>query len=199
MSEPIIHYFFVQSPWSFFGFRRVVDIAKKHGVEIIHKPCRAADVWEHGGGVPLAKRPKPRQEYRLVELKRWSDYLGIPINMHPTHFPVDETLAARTIIAVQDDGKDVSALTETLMGDIWLRERDVSLPATLREALISSGLSTEYLEHADLPEIAKIYDENCQSARDRNIFGVPTYFIGNEMFWGQDRLDFVERTLQQNP
>ena len=195
MSEPIIHYFFVQSPWSFFGFRRAVEIAKKHGTTIIHKPCRAADIWEHGGGVPLAKRPKPRQDYRLVELKRWSDFLGIPINLHPKYFPVDEALAARTIIAVQDDGKDAAQLTETLMGDIWLRERNVADPAIIREALISSGLSPEYLENADLPEIAKIYDGNSQSARDHNIFGVPTYFVGTEMFWGQDRLDFVDRAL----
>ncbi|MBX2831626.1 MAG: 2-hydroxychromene-2-carboxylate isomerase [Rhodospirillales bacterium] len=195
MPEPIIHYFFVQSPWSFFGFRRVVEIAKKHGVGIVHKPCRAGDVWEHGGGVPLAKRPKPRQDYRLVELKRWSEHLGIPINLQPKYFPIDETLAARTIIAVQKDEQDVTKLTETLMGDIWLRDRDVTDPQTIREALISSGLSTEYLEDADLPEIAKIYDANCQSARDQNIFGVPTYFIGNEMFWGQDRLDFVDRAL----
>lgn len=195
MSEPIIHYFFVQSPWAFFGFRRAVDIAKKHGVPIIHKPCRAADVWEHGGGVPLAKRPKPRQDYRLVEMRRWADHLNIPINLHPAHFPVDETLAARTIIAVQDDGKDAADLIETLMGDIWLRERDITNPNTVREALTSNGLSSEYLENADLPEIANIYDGNCQSARERNIFGVPTYFVGNEMFWGQDRLDFVDRAL----
>ncbi|WP_033067567.1 2-hydroxychromene-2-carboxylate isomerase [Thalassospira australica] len=195
MSEPIIHYFFVQSPWAFFGFRRAVDIAKKHSVPIIHKPCRAADVWEHGGGVPLAKRPKPRQDYRLVEMRRWADHLNIPINLHPAHFPVDETLAARTIIAVQDDGKDAADLIETLMGDIWLRERDITNPNTVREALTSNGLSSEYLENADLPEIANIYDGNCQSARERNIFGVPTYFVGNEMFWGQDRLDFVDRAL----
>lgn len=196
MSEPIIHYFFVQSPWSFFGFRRAVEIAQKHGVAIIHKPCRAADVWEHGGGVPLAKRPKPRQDYRLVELKRWSAFLDIPVNLQPTYFPVDETLAARTIIAVQEDGKDVAQLTETLMGDIWLRDRNITDPSIVREALISSGLSPEYLKNADLPEIAAIYDGNCQSARDHNIFGVPTYFVGNEMFWGQDRLDFVDRALE---
>ncbi|MEQ8284823.1 2-hydroxychromene-2-carboxylate isomerase [Thalassospira sp.] len=195
MSALIIHYFFVQSPWSFFGFRRAVEIAKKHGVDIIHKPCRAGDVWEHGGGVPLAKRPKPRQDYRLVELKRWSEHLGIPINLQPKYFPIDETLAARTIIAVQEDGQDVTKLTETLMGDIWLRERDVTDPKIIREALASSGLSTEYLEDADLPGTAKIYDDNCQSARDQNIFGVPTYFVGSEMFWGQDRLDFVDRAL----
>ncbi len=195
MSAPIIHYFFVQSPWSFFGFRRAVEIAKKHGVDIIHKPCRAGDVWEHGGGVPLAKRPKPRQDYRLVELKRWSEHLGIPINLQPKYFPIDETLAARIIIAVQEDGQDVTKLTETLMGDIWLRERDVTDPKIIREALASSGLSIEYLEDADLPGTAKIYDDNCQSARDQNIFGVPTYFVGSEMFWGQDRLDFVDRAL----
>ena len=103
MSTPIIHYFFVQSPWSFFGFNRVVEIARKHDTPIIHKPCRAADVWQHGGGVPLAQRPKPRQEYRMVEMKRWANFLNIPVNLTPAAFPVDETLAARTIIAVQDE------------------------------------------------------------------------------------------------
>ncbi|PKR57035.1 2-hydroxychromene-2-carboxylate isomerase [Thalassospira lohafexi] len=195
MPDPIIHYFFVQSPWSFFGFRRAVEIAQKHGVEIIHKPCRAADVWEHGGGVPLAKRPKARQEYRMAELKRWSAHLGIPINPQPKFFPVDETLAARTIIAVQDDGKDASALIETLMGDVWLHERDIAEPQTVRDALIKCDLSAEYLENADLPAIAGIYDANCQAARDHNIFGVPSYVVGSDLFWGQDRLDFVDRAL----
>lgn len=196
LSGPIIHYFFVQSPWSFFGFRRAVDIAKKNGVEIIHKPCRAADVWQHGGGVPVSKRPKPRQDYRLVELKRWSKHLKIPIHLHPAHFPIDETYAARTIIAVQEDGKDVTGLTDTLMGDVWLRERDISDPNTVREALVSNHLSVEYLEYADMPHTAQIYDENCQSARERNVFGVPTYFVGDEMFWGQDRLAFVDMALR---
>ncbi|MCC9625531.1 2-hydroxychromene-2-carboxylate isomerase [Thalassospira sp. MA62] len=195
MSEPIIHYFFVQSPWSFFGFRRLVDLAAKAGVDVIHKPCRPADVWKHGGGLPLKQRPQARQDYRFVELKRWSKFLGIEINLEPRFFPVDETLAARTIIAVQHDGKNVDTLTETLMTDVWVRERDIADAQTVRDALTASGLSSEYIESADLPEMAAIYDQNCQSARDRNIFGVPTYFVGDEMFWGQDRLGFVGRAL----
>ncbi|WP_417811693.1 2-hydroxychromene-2-carboxylate isomerase [Thalassospira alkalitolerans] len=197
MSTPIIHYFFVQSPWAFFGFRRATEIARKHNTPIIHKPVRSADVWQHGGGVPLAKRPIPRQEYRLVELKRWSDFLGIPINFQPAHFPVDETLAARTIIAVQEDGKNPAGLIETLMGDIWLRERDITAPQTVREALISNNLSGEYLDHADYPAIAKIYETNSEAAKTDNIFGVPTYFVNGEMFWGQDRLEFVNRALSK--
>ncbi len=195
MSTPIIHYFFVQSPWSFFGFRRVVEIARKHNTPIIHKPCRAADVWQHGGGVPLAQRPKPRQEYRMVEMKRWADFLNIPINLQPASFPVDETLAARTIIAVQDEGKDPAGLIETLMGDIWLRGRNIAEPQVVREALTGNGLSGEYLEHADYPSVANIYDANCEAAKADNIFGVPTYFANGEMFWGQDRLDFLDRAL----
>ena len=131
----------------------------------------------------------------MVEMKRWADFLNIPINLQPASFPVDETLAARTIIAVQDEGKDPAGLIETLMGDIWLRGRNIAEPQVVREALTGNGLSGEYLEHADYPSVANIYDANCEAAKADNIFGVPTYFANGEMFWGQDRLDFLDRAL----
>ncbi|MDP2700087.1 2-hydroxychromene-2-carboxylate isomerase [Thalassospira sp.] len=197
MTNPIIHYFFVQSPWSYFGFRRAVDIAARHGVKILHKPVRAAEIWKHGGGVPLAQRPKPRQEYRLLELARWRDLLGLPLNLQPASFPVDETLAAKTIIAVLQDGGNADLLIETLMGDIWARERNIADPAIIREALSASHLDTGYLDQASNDDIDAVYTANTEAAKADNIFGVPTYFANGEMFWGQDRLDFVDRALMQ--
>lgn len=195
MTAPITHYFFVQSPWSFFGLRRLVDIAKRHGVTIDHKPVQASEIWKHGGGVPLKQRPLPRQQYRTVEMKRWRDYLDMPVHLEPKFFPVDESLAARTIIAAQLDGQNVDDLIETLMGDIWLRERNAADPETIAGALKTSGLSEDYLARADGEDVTRRYAENTEAAKNDNIFGVPTYFVDGEMFWGQDRLDFIDRKL----
>jgi len=191
----ITHYFFVQSPWAFLGIERAMEIAARHNAEIDHRPVKSGEIFKHGGGVPLKQRPLPRQEYRMVELKRWRAYLDIPLNENPDFFPVNESLAAGTIIAAKLDGQDVSGLITTIMRDIWVNQRDASSPDVLAEALTTNGLSSQYLELAQDDAVLDTYNAYTEDAKTANIFGVPTYFIGTEMFWGQDRLDFVDRAL----
>jgi 2-hydroxychromene-2-carboxylate isomerase len=81
------------------------------------------------------------------------------------------------------------------MRDIWVNQRDASSPDVLAEALTTNGLSSQYLELAQDDAVLDTYDAYTEDAKTANIFGVPTYFIGTEMFWGQDRLDFVDRAL----
>jgi|TARA_R110001583_G_scaffold193866_3_gene363378 2-hydroxychromene-2-carboxylate isomerase len=195
VSRIITHYFFVQSPWAFLGIRRAAEIATRHNAKIDHRPVKASEIFKHGGGLPLKQRPLPRQEYRMVELKRWRRYLGIPLNENPKFFPTNEQLAAGTIIAAKIDGQDVTNLIATLMEDIWLNDRDASSPDVIAEALHANGLSSQYLELAQDSTVMDTYDAYTRDAVTANIFGVPTYFIGDEMFWGQDRLDFVDRAL----
>ncbi|AUG53293.1 2-hydroxychromene-2-carboxylate isomerase [Thalassospira marina] len=195
MSKVITHYFFVQSPWAFLGIRRAMEIAKRHNATIDHRPVKSSEIFKHGGGVPLKQRPIPRQEYRMVELKRWRKFLDIPLNENPKFFPVNEALAAGTIIAAKLDGQDVSNLVATIMENIWIDERDAAAPETIAEALSANGLSDKYLAQANDQAVLETYDSYTEAAKAVNIFGVPTYFIGDEMFWGQDRLDFVDRAL----
>jgi 2-hydroxychromene-2-carboxylate isomerase len=75
-------------------------------------------MFEASGTLPLAKRPKQRQAYRLMELRRWRDHLGVPLKLHPKYFPVDESLAARMAIAHRQHGGDIAALSQAMMSAV---------------------------------------------------------------------------------
>lgn len=192
----IDYYFAVASPWSYMGHRRLGDLAERYGATIALKPCDAGQVFPVSGGLPLAKRAPQRQAYRLVELQRWSRHLGIPLNLHPKHFPVDEALAAQMIIAADRRGEDAFGLTLALMEGVWAEEQDIAQPDDLREIALTCGLDAEaLLTAAETPEMAAERQSYTAEAIGRQVFGWPTYMIDGEPFWGQDRLDFVERKL----
>jgi 2-hydroxychromene-2-carboxylate isomerase len=88
MSKTIEYFVAPQSPWTYFGNARLVAIAKKHNAQIALKPTDMVKVFAASGGVPVAQRPPQRQAYRLAELARWRDFLGMPLNLHPAFFPV---------------------------------------------------------------------------------------------------------------
>jgi 2-hydroxychromene-2-carboxylate isomerase len=197
MTRLVDYYFTPVSPWTYLGHARFVDIARRHGASIAVKPVDLGRVFAVSGGLPLAQRPKQRQAYRLVELARWSAFLGIPLNLHPRHFPVPAALASKWILAAIEQGNDLALdFTGALGRAVWAEERDIADPATL--AGIASALGADVAaveERANAPDIATRFDVLTQEAIDRGVFGAPTYFAGGAMFWGQDRLDFLDREL----
>jgi 2-hydroxychromene-2-carboxylate isomerase len=131
-----------------------------------------------------------------MELRRWRDHLGIPLNLHPKHFPVDESLAARMAIAHRQLGGDIAAISEAMMSAVWAEERDLADRAPLLEIAREQGASgPTLLEAAEEPAVRQEYDANTRAAIDQGVFGMPTFVIEGELFWGQDRLDFVARAL----
>ena len=149
------------------------------------------------GGLPLSKRAPQRQAYRLVELKRWSEYLDMPINIQPQFFPVNGDLAAAWILAAQEQGiAQALALTGAVGRAIWEQERDVAAESTLRDIAGEQGLDATALgRRAASAEIGARYKALTQEAIARKVFGAPTYVYRDELFWGQDRLDFLTRAL----
>jgi 2-hydroxychromene-2-carboxylate isomerase len=97
----IDYYFSVLSDWAYFGGERLEQLARRYGVGINHMPMRLAAVYAGTGGIILQKRSKQRQDYRVVELVRWRDYLGIPIELFPKHYPTDDQLSSCMIIAAK--------------------------------------------------------------------------------------------------
>ncbi|SLN11602.1 2-hydroxychromene-2-carboxylate isomerase [Oceanibacterium hippocampi] len=193
----IDYYFALSSPWSFLGCQRLRDIAGRNGADIVAKATSIGKVFGVSGGLPLAKRPKQRQDYRIQELKRWRDYLDIPINLHPAHFPVDENLAARTVTAARIAGKDPLALALGFHKAIWIEERDISDRAEIAAIIDATiGGSAELMNAAEGETVTAAYEADTQDAIDQGVFGAPTYVVDGELFWGQDRLDFLERKLQ---
>ena len=198
MSTPIDYYFAPQSPWTYLGHARFTQIARAAGATVCLLPTDLGKVFPVSGGLPLGQRAPQRQAYRLVELQRHADYLGVPIHINPRYFPVAGDDAARLIIAVdQQDGLDAAMqLGGAICNAVWAQERNIADAAVLAELLGECGLSAGRLAQSHSPAVQERYEANTRQAIERGVFGAPSYVIGGEIFWGQDRLDFVERKLK---
>jgi 2-hydroxychromene-2-carboxylate isomerase len=133
VSREVTVYYVLQSPWTYLGWARLRKIVARTGAAAHYRPVQSGPMFEASGTPPLAKRPQQRQAYRLMELRRWRDHLGVPLNLHPRYFPVDEMLAARMAIAHGRRGGDIAALSQAMMTAVWAGERDLADRATLLE------------------------------------------------------------------
>lgn len=197
-TKTIDYYFSVFSPWAYMGDQRLRAMAEKYGYTVRHHPQLSPVLFPATGGLALKDRAEPRKAYRMAELERWRKHLGIDINLTPKFFPVPEAPASKLILAALDHGHDVGELTHALGRATWQEERDISDPATLADIATACGFDGAALVEAstDAAYEQKLDDE-AQAAIARGVFGYPTYALGDELFWGQDRLDFLERALQQ--
>jgi len=199
VSRSIDYYFTPQSPWTYLGHARFTAIAKFCNADVRVRPIDVGAVFPLSGGLPLGKRAPQRQAYRLVELARFSRHLDIPLNVKPKFFPVASDDAARLIIAVDlHDGTDVALkLCSALFAAVWVHERNIADPKVLEALVAECGLSARRVEQSLSQAVQERYEDYTQQAIDAKVFGAPSYVIDGEIFWGQDRLDFVERALKQ--
>ena len=156
-------------------------------------------VFPVSGGLPLGQRAPQRQAYRLTELARWRDWLGLPLNIKPQHFPVPGDDAARLIIAVDraDGTAAAMRLTGALLSAVWAQERDIANPETRAALLAECGLQALRVYEARSDEVQATYEGYTQQAIAAGVFGAPSYVVQGEIFWGQDRLDFLQRRLER--
>jgi 2-hydroxychromene-2-carboxylate isomerase len=200
MSATIDYFFAPQSPWVYLGHRRFVDLARRAGAAVRVRPMDlGAKVFPVSGGLPLPQRAPQRQAYRLVELDRFRRFLGLPMNVKPRFFPVAADPAARLIVATDREQGSAAALelTGRILTACWAEERDIASAETLSALLAESGLEASLLAASTTPEVQATYDAHTQAAIEAGVFGAPSYVIDGEIFWGQDRLDFVARRLLQ--
>ena len=195
---PIDYYISLNSPWTYLGSARFAAIAKKHDCTVNVKPAKFAEVFAKTGGLPLVKRTPERRAYRLVDLKRWRNHLGIPINFEPKHFPSDEAPGTRLVLAAKLQGKDAHRLATEIGKALWEMELSIADPATLAAAAERAGLDAEAIRKAG-PSDAELDDMHntlTDEAIKRGVFGAPNFVLPTgEIFWGQDRLEFLDRAL----
>jgi 2-hydroxychromene-2-carboxylate isomerase len=199
MSAHIDYYLAANSPWTYLGHERFCAMAKAAGARIKLWPVDLGNkVFPASGGLPLAKRAPQRQAYRLVELRRFSEFQGTPMNIQPKFFPVSPDAAARLIIAVDEqDGTDAAlALAGAVLRAVWVEERNIADDLELGAMLEVLRLSSKRLEDSRSPTVAARYEADSERAVQGGVFGAPTFVVDGEIFWGQDRLDFVERKLK---
>ncbi len=196
MAETIDYYIALQSPWTYLGHQRLIDIANRHGAEIHVWPVNYGVIFPQTGGLPLPKRAPERQAYRMFELKRWQAFTGVPMNFQPKHFPTDESLAAGMVIMAREQGLDAVGLAGAILAAVWAEEKDIGERDALIETANAVGLDGAALAEAGATaEATARWQSDTEAAVERGVFGAPTYFLRDEPFWGQDRLEFVDRAL----
>jgi len=198
MTKTVEYFLAPQSPYAYLGHDRFVSIIKKTQAPVLIKPFDVAKIFSLSGGVPVAQRPLQRQAYRLVELQRWSSYLKKPFVLHPAFFPVSGDPGSKLIIAAQQAYGTEQALdlAGALGKAVWAEEKNITDPQTLESIANALQLDGAKLVAAIASEaVLAVFNENTEAAIAAQVFGVPWYRIEGENFWGQDRLDFVERAL----
>jgi len=186
------------SPFTYMGHDRFREICRSRGAQINLRVMDLGKVFPVSGGLALKDRPPQRRAYRMMELRRWREHLGMPLNLEPKFFPVPSEPAATLILAVLErHGVDVALdVAGDCLRAVWAEERDISAPATLREIVLARRLDVDaLLAHASSAEVAALYIMHSQEAIARGVFGSPTYALNDELFWGQDRLEFLDRAL----
>lgn len=198
MSHSVDYYFAPQSPWAYLGHQRFQQILDAAGASVRVMPIDlGCKVFPISGGLPLGQRAPQRQAYRLTELARFSKWLGAPLHLKPTYFPVGGDDAAKLIIAVDmaAGAKAAMAITGAILSAVWAQQRNIADEKTLAELLKEQNLPASCLEQAYSQAVQMRYESYTQMAIDAGVFGAPSYVVDGEIFWGQDRLDFVERAL----
>jgi 2-hydroxychromene-2-carboxylate isomerase len=194
----IDYYVSLNSPWTHLGATRIEALAAAHNATMRIYPVDFGAIFAKSGGLPLPQRSPQRQAYRQQELARWRDHLNIPIHVNPKFFPASEQLTASCVIAVRETIGDQPAikLAHAILKAVWQEERNPADPTTLAALISGIGLNASQVTGLGTdPKWAERRLADTQAALDRNVFGAPSYVIGDDIFWGQDRLEFVERRL----
>ena len=197
-NDTIVYYFWTISDWAYFGQQRLEALAQEYGVAIDYRPVNLPEVYARTGGILLSQRSKQRQDYRIAELNRWKKRLGIPLNIEPKYFPVNQDASSRLIVAAKRAGLPLGQLTFAIMRGMWADDVDIADEATLRK--IAAALVPDVdalLAASKAPEVQAEYQRYTDQAPVDGVFGSPFYLYGGDILWGQDRLDFLEELLAE--
>jgi len=196
MSKRIEYFYWINSDWAYLGNDRLEEIAARHNAEIDYMPVDLPHVYSRTGGIVLSKRSKERQDYREAELKRWCQKLGIHVNPTPRFMCPNGELASRVVIAAKFAGLDLAPLSQAILRAEWVHDKDISDEATLADVIASVNYDNDaLLSAARAQSVLDEYRAYTERAIAAGAFGSPTYVLDGEVFWGQDRLDFLEAAL----
>ena len=194
-----IEYFYsAHSSFAYLGSARFREIAAAGKRRIAHKPIDLSLVVEATGpGWNGDRTPSRRAYFFGRDIEHSAEVRSVPmLGRRPTHHDNDMTLANGMLIAAQKQGADVDALSHAMLEAHWRDDADLADAGTLASLATRAGLDPKPLLDAALaPETRAVYQANTEEAIGRSVFGSPTYFVDGDMFYGQDRLELVERAL----
>ena len=191
-----IDYFFsVLSPFAYLAGDRLEAIAARRNASIRYAPLDIMELFSRTGGVPPGQRHESRIAYRLQDLSRVASFNDMKINLAPRHWPTDPVPASVAIIRARSGEGDIGLLVQKILTACWLEERDIAVPEVIGTCLEASGFGQQ-TNGMSVDEAQEVYSQNTEEAVSRNVFGSPSYVVGDQVFWGQDRLAHLDRFLE---
>lgn len=182
------------SPFTYLAATQIEALARDCGAELRWKPFLLGKVFEATGNRPPISVPA-KGKHLFQDLNRWARLYDVPLQF-PKSFPVNSVQPERAAIAADNAGQG-AAFAKALMSAHWAEGRDISLPEELKAIAVSVGLDGDAIINATQdPAVKETLKVNTEDAIKRGVFGAPTFFVGTEMFWGNDRLQLLGAHLK---
>ncbi len=198
MKDSIKFYLFPLSPWSYLSMERIYNLGKAFNISIDMKPIDLFYIFEKNNIKKVFERPESIQKNRLRELKRWSNFLNIPIKIKPKYFPVNHIKSTNIILAANIifDFEKSYDFTMSVCKALWEEDKDISNESILFSIAEKFGEEKILKTLMNSKKIKNKLEKNTKEALDQGLFGVPSFVYKKELFWGQDRIFFLEKKIK---
>jgi 2-hydroxychromene-2-carboxylate isomerase len=199
MATPKLEFFYdYSSPWTYLAFSQVEELCRRAGAELEWRPILVGGIFNTVNPSVYESRERPvpaKARYMLKDIGDWAKLYGLKILFPPTIFPVNSVKALRGALVALERGR-ISAYSSEVFRSYWSDDLDISLDEVLRPIALRVGLDAdEYFGKIGQPEYKERIRANTEECMRRGGFGSPTLFVGDDMFFGNDRLVLVERAL----
>ncbi len=195
MRKQVEFYFDFGSPYTYLAYHQLPKIAAKKDAKVVWRPMLLGGVFQATGNRSPIEIPA-KGRYSLIDLQRWARHFGVPMTMNP-HFPINTLQLMRGAVAYQLRGEaEFQRYLAAIFGAMFEQPRNLGQAEQVAAVLQETGFDAgEFPALISDPTVKDRLKRNTEEAVARGVFGAPTFFVGEQMFWGQDRLDFVEQAL----
>ena len=194
MAKQLEFFFDFGSPYSYLAYKALPGIAAAHGAKIVWRPMLLGGVFKATGNHSPAETPA-KGKWLQQDLQRWARRYGVAFNHNP-YFPVNTLTLMRGAAGMQMRGPDFHKYVDAIFHAMWGEPRNLGDPQVLAEVLRQAGIDADAFQSlVNDPAVKEQLKNTTEEAVARGVFGAPTFFVGEEMYWGQDRLEFVAEAL----
>ena len=193
MVKNIEFYFDFGSPTAYLAYTQLKLIAERQKTNLIYCPILLGGVFKATGNNPPASVPA-KGKYMMVDLQRYADKYKVPYKRNP-HFPVNTLSLMRGAVSYQEDG-DFLKYVNVIFQNMWVNPKNLNDHEVLEKVLMENNFDIDdFMKRISDQNIKNKLISNTENAVKKGAFGAPTIFIGDEMFFGQDRMEFVENSI----
>ena len=195
MSGEVEFWFDVGSPYSYLAYKSLPRVARERGARIVWRPMLLGGVFKATGNRSPAEVPA-KSAWTMIDMQRWARRIGTTLRPNP-HFPVNTLALMRGAVGYQMRGEaDLIRYLDAVFDAMWREPRNLGDPGEVAQVLAAAGFDPQdFLAMVNDPAVKERLKQNTEEAVARGVFGAPTFFVGDQMYWGQDRLDFVDEAL----